>query len=59
MRAAAWGESYFDPHEMRQETPRYRTLLEALRRHWGEGVAGLFARAWRSDTLADCPTFGE
>jgi len=30
-----------------------------LPRHWGEGVADLFQRAWRSETLADCPTFGE
>jgi hypothetical protein len=56
---AAWGESYFDPDEMQQETPRYRTLVEALPRHWGEEVADLFQRAWRSETLADCPTFGE
>jgi tetratricopeptide (TPR) repeat protein len=56
---AAWGESYFDPAEMQQDTPRYRTMLESLRRNWGEGVAGLFQRAWTSDSLADCPTFGE
>jgi serine/threonine protein kinase/uncharacterized membrane protein YidH (DUF202 family) len=57
--AAAWGESYFDPAEMQQDAPRYQTLLESLRRNWGDGVAGLFQRAWTSDSLADCPTFGE
>jgi sugar lactone lactonase YvrE len=56
---AAWGESYFDPQEMQQETPRYRTLVEALERRWGSNVARLFERAWRSDSLLDCPTFGE
>jgi len=44
---------------MQQETPRYRTLVAALERRWGRDVAYLFERAWRSETLADCPTFGE
>jgi len=56
---ASWGESYFDPQEMQQETPRYRTLVAALERRWGRDVAYLFERAWTSETLADCPTFGE
>jgi len=56
---ASWGESYFDPQEMQQETPRYRTLVAALERRWGSNVARLFERAWRSDSLLDCPTFGE
>jgi hypothetical protein len=29
------------------------------RRHYGQPVADLFERAWTSETLADCPTFGE
>jgi WD40 repeat protein len=56
---AAWGESYFEPAEMQRETARYQTLVAALARWWGEGVARLFARAWRSESLLDCPTFGE
>jgi hypothetical protein len=56
---AAWGESYFAPQEMQQDTPRYRTLVAALERGWGSNVARLFERAWRSDSLLDCPTFGE
>jgi WD40 repeat protein len=56
---AAWGESYFAPQEMQQDTPRYRTLVETLERGWGSNVARLFERAWRSDSLLDCPTFGE
>jgi hypothetical protein len=56
---AAWGESYFEPAEMQRETARYQTLAAALARRWGEGVARLFERAWRSESLLDCPTFGE
>jgi len=56
---AAWGESYFAPDEILQEGARYHTLDTSLRHHWGDGIADLFARAWRSDSLADCPTFGE
>jgi tetratricopeptide (TPR) repeat protein len=56
---AAWEESYFAPAEMQQETPHYRTLVAALERHWGSSVARLLERAWHSDSLLDCPTFGE
>jgi hypothetical protein len=38
---------------------RLSILLSALARHYGQPVADLFERAWRSETLADCPTFGE
>jgi len=44
-RATAWGEGYFDP--------------AVLAERWGERVAGLFDRAWFSETLAACPTFAE
>jgi len=56
---AGWGESYFEPGEMQQDCPRSRLLCDSLRQTWGEPVAALFERAWRSDALADCPTFGE
>ncbi len=56
---AAWGESYFDPAEMQGQGERSRLLSESLRRNWGDSVSALFQRAWASDTLADCPTFGE
>jgi hypothetical protein len=35
------------------------TLVAALERRWGSNVARLFERAWRSESLLDCPTFGE
>jgi len=59
VRQAAWGENYFDPQEMQEETKRFRTLVAVLQERWGDGVASLFERAWRSETLWDCPTFGE
>ncbi|MDT7947456.1 MAG: hypothetical protein RQ897_03795 [Thermoflexus sp.] len=63
VREACYGETYFDPAEMPAQggpnPPRYRTLLSALARHYGQPVADLFERAWTSETLADCPTFGE
>jgi hypothetical protein len=70
VRQACYGETYFDPAEMpgqgstgeaplRPNPPRYRTLTAALARHYGQPVADLFERAWTSETLADCPTFGE
>lgn len=59
VRQAAWGENYFEPPEMQQESARSRTLAQVLRERWGEEVAGLFERAWQSSALADCATFGE
>jgi len=59
VREASWGENYFDPAEMQQDADRYRLLAGALQERWGAGVAVLFERAWRSETLADCGTFGE
>jgi hypothetical protein len=59
VRNAAWGESYFDPQEIQTECERYRVIVQALGEQWGAEVAELFAQAWRSDTQADCPTFGE
>jgi hypothetical protein len=56
---AAWGESYFEPGETQQNGKRYQTLVTSLRGHWGDGVAGLLERTWQSDSLSDCPTFGE
>jgi hypothetical protein len=69
VREACYGETYFDPAEMPSlNSPlppgeglgvRAATLLSALARHYGQPVADLFERAWTSETLADCPTFGE
>jgi len=59
MRELAWGESLFAPDELQQSCDRYRLLDAHLRELWGRSVAEQFARAWQSDTLRGCPTFGE
>ena len=59
VREASWGENYFDPSEMQQDSDRYCLLAGVLRGRWKDRIAALFERAWRSETLADCPAFGE
>jgi len=59
LREAAWGESYFNKVEMQADTDRYHLLADTLGQLWGDNIASLFTRAWRSDVLAECPTTGE
>lgn len=56
---ARWGESYFDPREMQTKCSRFNGLHRVLRDLWEERIVELLDRAWRSDSLADCPTFAE
>ncbi|WP_429375180.1 hypothetical protein [Paenibacillus sp. DS2015] len=56
---AAWGESYFDQREMQNPCERYGLLKRSLEQNWGTNVAELFSRAWDSQDLSSCPTFGE
>jgi hypothetical protein len=58
IRGRAWGESFFDPDEIAQDSDRYLALHASLERCWGVNAARLLERAWRSDVLAECPTFG-
>ncbi|MFK4301551.1 MULTISPECIES: hypothetical protein [unclassified Paenibacillus] len=55
----AWGESYFDQHEMQTPCERYYILRKSLEARWGSKVVELFSRAWDSQDLSSCPTFGE
>lgn len=55
----AWSESFFDPAEMQQEGARAQQLRDFLARRWGQPVARLFDRVWSSDSVGQCPTFGE
>ncbi|NMO96275.1 serine/threonine protein kinase [Paenibacillus lemnae] len=55
----AWGESYFDQHEMQTTCERYFLLKKSLSQRWGQSIADLFGRAWDSQDLSSCPTFGE
>jgi YVTN family beta-propeller protein len=50
---------YFSTREVQQPSERYDILTKALREQWGTDVSRLLERAWRSETLWDCPTFGE
>lgn len=53
------GESFFASEEVQKDSDRYRRLATVLYERWGEPVAQLFERAWQSETLDDCATFGE
>ncbi|MCJ8010727.1 hypothetical protein MUG84_03080 [Paenibacillus sp. KQZ6P-2] len=55
----AWGESYFDQHEMQNPCERYFILKKSLEHNWGAKVVELFTRAWESQDVSSCPTFGE
>ncbi|MGQ8874381.1 hypothetical protein [Paenibacillus sp. TSA_86.1] len=55
----AWGESYFDQHEMQTSSERYFTMRSSLEKRWGSKLSDLFIRAWESHDLSSCPTFGE
>lgn len=57
--AEADSETYFDPQELQQECTHFQTLHASLCNLWGDAVGQLLERAWRSDTLSECPTFGE
>lgn len=59
VRETAYGENFFDPQEMMRPGRRFDLLNQSLSARWGSGVANLFERAWASETLAHCPTFGE
>ena len=58
--AAAAGDAYFSA-EVRtpDDEGRYKVLHAALAGRWGERAANLLDRAWQSQVLADCPSFGE
>ncbi|MDM5278315.1 hypothetical protein QUF95_13015 [Paenibacillus silvae] len=55
----AWGESYFDQHEMQTASERYFAMRSSLEKRWGSKLSDLFIRAWESHDLSSCPTFGE
>jgi WD40 repeat protein len=59
VRKESWGENYFSPDELQTDGERYRVLLSVLRERWGAGIAQLFERAWHSEWLPECSTFGE
>jgi len=58
-RQAAAGETYFMEDELQQDCERLAVLRGVLTEQWGARAAALFARAWSSDELAECPSFAE
>jgi serine/threonine protein kinase len=59
MRQQIYGETFFAPEEMQQDCPRFLSLMDHLKTTWGEETAQMFARAWHSETLGDCDSFGK
>ncbi|WP_145153649.1 hypothetical protein [Paenibacillus xylanexedens] len=55
----AWGDSYFDPQEIQQQSERYVLLQATLEQQYGPEVAALLDRLWNAEQLQQCPTFGE
>lgn len=57
-RRVAVGEQYFDASELQSPCDRYQILLSALKAHHG-AFADLFAQAWFSKSLNDCPRLAD
>lgn len=54
-----YGESYFDQRELQTGCDRYVKLMQFLETRYGHKISELFSRAWNSQDLSSCPTFGE
>ncbi|WP_454190667.1 hypothetical protein [Paenibacillus sp. Marseille-Q7038] len=54
-----YGESYFDQRELQTGCERYMKLMHFLETRYGRKISELFSRAWNSQDLSSCPTFGE
>ncbi|MCW5873715.1 MAG: hypothetical protein KIS88_03615 [Anaerolineales bacterium] len=59
VREAAYGEQYFSPKDMQIEGKRFSLMHRTLQEKWGDEIAGLFEKAWKSKTLRGCPTAEE
>lgn len=58
-RAASWGDSYFDPAELRKACERYDLMQKTLEEGFGEEVGELLARVWAAGSFETCPSFWE
>lgn len=59
IRAAAAQEHYFEEAEIQDPGSARRQLMEEVLAGLGDGVAELFARAWRAPSLETCPKLSE
>lgn len=58
VRRIAVGEQYFDAGELQENCDRYQVLL-AVVKSYSAAAADLFAQAWHSKRLEDCPAFAD
>ncbi len=56
---ASWGESYFSPEELGQNSLRYQLMEGILEKRYGERVAAIFRRSWFAREPEDCAPFAE
>lgn len=56
IRQMAYGEQFFAPDEMQIDCGRYRQMVEVLRQTYSSALGDLFARAWESQRLSECPS---
>jgi serine/threonine protein kinase len=59
IRDVACSESYFDPNELHQSSPRYLGLAAVLQEKWGNQAGILLEQTWNSSTPDQCPSFVE
>lgn len=59
VREISASDSYFEPHELQEQCERYQILHMTLEQSYGIEIAGLFARTWNAESMAECPAFGE
>jgi len=59
IRKQVYGEQFFDPAEIHQDSERYRLIKNTLEKLWGSPLSNLFDRTWYSNTLEECPNFIE
>jgi serine/threonine protein kinase len=53
------GDSFFDPDELQEDTPRYQVMYRTLTQLGGLGLAKLFEQCWFAQNLSDTPAFWE
>ena len=59
VRMNAYGDHFFSQNNIQQNTERYQLLLSVLKDQWSSKIADLFAQAWESKSLAECPSMLE
>jgi hypothetical protein len=56
---ASWGESYFSPEEICQDTPLFGLMEGTLEDRYGSQIAAIFRRNWFAESPEDCSPFAE